>query len=69
MELVKDQVSDLKTIIDQVSAGVSVTRQVKRYTKSGDEKLLWATYTPYYDKDGDITRVMFFAFDITDMNT
>ena len=52
MELVKDQVSDLKTIIDQVSAGVSVKRQVKRYTKSGDEKLLWATYTPYYDKDG-----------------
>jgi len=67
LELVKDQQTDLLKIIQQVAEGISVKRQVKRYTKSGEIKWLSATYTPYFDKDGNITRVLFFAFDITEM--
>ncbi|NPA69120.1 MAG: PAS domain S-box protein [Chlorobi bacterium] len=64
-ELVKDQADDLYKIIDEVKSGKTVKRQVKRYTKNGEVKQLTATYTPYYDKDGNISRILFFAFDIT----
>ncbi|MCD4795054.1 MAG: PAS domain S-box protein [Bacteroidales bacterium] len=67
LDIVKDQKEDLSKIIIQVGKGIPVKRQVKRYTKNGDEKWLSATYTPYYDKDENITRVLFFAFDITEM--
>jgi PAS domain S-box-containing protein len=67
LDLVKDQQSDLLQIIKEVASGNHIKRQVKRYTKSGDVKWLSATYTPYSNKDGIITKVLFFAFDITEM--
>ena len=67
LDIVKDQKEDLSKIIKQVGKGIPVKRQVKRYTKTGEEKWLSATYTPYIDKDENITRVLFFAFDITKM--
>ncbi|MCF6367041.1 MAG: PAS domain S-box protein [Bacteroidales bacterium] len=68
-DIVKDQKEDLGLIILQVAKGIPVKTQVKRYTKSGKEKWLSATYTPYYNTEGKITRVLFFAHDITKMKT
>jgi len=65
--LVKDQRDDLKHIIEEVSKGNPIKRQVKRYTKTGEEKWFSATYTPYYNEGNKITRVLFFAHDITEM--
>lgn len=65
----KEQKEDLLNIIKQVGEGKSIKRQVKRNTKSGNEKWLSATYTPYFDKDEKITKVLFFAHDITEMKT
>jgi PAS domain S-box-containing protein len=62
LDLVKDQQSDLLQIIKEVASGNHIKRQVKRYTKSGDVKWLSATYTPYSNKDGIITKVLFFFF-------
>ncbi len=71
MDLVrdKDQKDDLSTIIKQVAKGQSIKRQIKRFTKNGEEKWLSATYTPYFDKDEKITKILFFAHDITKMKT
>ncbi len=66
-ELVKDQKEDLKHIIGEVAKGKPIKRQVKRYTKAGNEKWFSATYTPYYNTEGKVTRVLFFAHDITEM--
>lgn len=65
--LVKEQKEDLRHIIKEVSEGKAVKRQVKRFTKGGEEKWFSATYTPFYNKEGKITRVLFFAHDITDL--
>jgi len=64
-ELVKDQKEDLAHIIKEVAKGNPVKRLVKRYTKSGDEKILSATYTPYYNEKDTVSRVLFFAHDVT----
>ncbi len=71
MDLVKEknQKDDLLTIIEQVAKGQSIKRQIKRFTKKGEEKWLSATYTPYFDKDEKITKILFFAHDITKMKT
>ncbi len=68
LEIVKDQSEELKETIEKVKKGNSVKKQVKRYTKNGEEKQLTATYTPYYDKDGKISQILFFAFDITNIS-
>ncbi len=68
-DMVKDQKGDLSLIIEKVAAGQPVKRQVKRYAKSGKEKWLSATYTPYYNIEGEISRVLFFAHDITEMKS
>ncbi len=65
VEIVKDQSESLKKIIEDVKSGKTIKKEVKRYTKSGEEKQLTATYTPYYGKDGKITHILFFAFDIS----
>jgi PAS domain S-box-containing protein len=60
-DLVKDQETDLRRIIERVINGDSVHKQVKRYTKNGNPKWLSATYTPYIDADNNVTGVLFFA--------
>jgi PAS domain S-box-containing protein len=67
-ELVKQQEVDLKIILENVKNGKPIKQQIKRYTKSGEEKWLSATYTPIYNKDGKISRIIFFAHDITDLS-
>ncbi len=67
VEIVKDQSESLKKIIEDVKSGKTIKKEVKRYTKLGEEKQLTATYTPYYNKDGKITHILFFAFDISDL--
>lgn len=68
LELVQDQSESLKQIIEEVKTGKTIKKQVKRYTKNGEEKQLTATYTPYYDKEGKISQILFFAFDITNIH-
>ena len=68
-DIVKDQKEDLSLIIKQVASGKPVKRQIKRYTKTGEERWLSATYTPYYNFEGKITRVLFFAHNVTEMKT
>ncbi len=68
LELVKDQSEGLKQIIEEVKTGKTVKQKVKRYTKFGEEKQLTATYTPYYDKEGKISQILFFAFDISNVD-
>ena len=67
-ELVKDQSESLKQIIEEVKTGKTIKKEVKRYTKEGKEKTLTATYTPYFDKKGKISQILFFAFDISNIN-
>jgi len=67
-EIVKDQSESLKNIIQEVKTGKSLKREVIRYTKNGEKKQLTATYTPYYNKEGEISRILFFAFDISNID-
>ncbi len=67
-ELVKDQSESLKQIIEEVKTGKTIKKEVKRYTKDGKEKTLTATYTPYFDNEGKISQILFFAFDISNIN-
>jgi len=53
-------------IIRKVSHGESIERVVKRFTKYGEIKWLYSTYTPYYNAEGKITKILYFAFDITE---
>ncbi len=57
---------ELREIIKKVSQGEHISRIVQRQTKFGEKLWLYATYTPYRNPEGRITRVLFFAFDITD---
>ncbi len=57
---------ELREIIKKVSKGEHISKIVQRQTKYGEKLWLYATYTPYRDPEGKITRVLFFGFDITD---
>ena len=57
---------ELREIIKKVSQGEHISKIVQRQTKFGEKLWLYATYTPYRDPEGKITRILFFAFDITD---
>lgn len=57
---------ELKQNIEDVKKGKLLRKKLVRITKSGEEKQLFATYTPYYDKTGKISRIIFFALDISD---
>lgn len=67
-DIVKDQTDSLLKIIEDVKKGKTIKTQVKRYTKSGEEKHLTAVYTPYYNKERKISQILFFAFDISNVN-
>ncbi len=68
LEIVQDQSESLKQIIEEVKIGKTVKKEVKRYTKDGKEKTLTATYTPYLDKEGKISQILFFAFDLINID-
>lgn len=69
LDLVKDEKDELAKIINDVAQGKHVEKIVKRYTKFGQIRWLYASYTPFYDIDGKITKILFFAFDITETYT
>jgi len=56
---------DLVNIINTVKQGNFYEAVVKRHTKYGHEKWLFATYTPIFDKSGATSGILFFAADIT----
>ena len=66
LDLVKSERDELKQVIEKVSKGGFHEKIMKRFTKYGEEKWLLSTYTPYYDTEGNITRILYFAFDITE---
>ncbi len=66
LDLVKTERVELENIIRRVSNGESLQKIVKRYTKYGEVKWLYSTYTPYYNAEGKITKILYFAFDITE---
>ena len=61
LDLVKDQKEELMEIIEKVTHGKSIEQSVTRYTKSGEAIHMKATYSPYYNSEGKITRVIFFG--------
>lgn len=67
LDLVKTERQELEDIIKRVSEGESVEKLVKRFTKFGEEKWFYSTYTPYFDTNGNITKIIYFAFDLTEM--
>jgi len=66
LTLVKSEKAELKDIIKRVSEGEFVEKLVKRFTKYGEVKWLFSTYTPFYNIDNKITKILYFAVDITD---
>ncbi len=52
-------------MMTQVMQGKYYEKEIKRFTKNKEEKWLLASYTPYYDYDGKLSKILFFATDIT----
>jgi len=65
LTLVKSEKAELEDIIKRVSKGEFVEKLVKRFTKYGEVKWLFSTYTPFYNIDNKITKILYFAVDIT----
>lgn len=66
LDLVKSERKELEEVINKVAKGEYYEKIMKRFTKYGEVKWLYSTYTPYYDAKGKITKVLYFAFDVTD---
>ena len=67
LDLVKTEREELREVIQNVSTtGQYYEKVMKRFTKSGEVRWLLSTYTPYYNYEGKITKIMYFAFDITE---
>jgi len=58
--------ADIDAMLTQVTQGKYFEKEMKRVTKSGETKWLWCMYTPYYDSTGNISKIMFFASDISE---
>jgi PAS domain S-box-containing protein len=67
LDLVKDQREELESVIRDVRKGKYIERLMKRYTGKGEPKWLFSTYTPYYNVKGEITKIIYFAFDVSEM--
>ena len=67
LDLVKTEREELETVIKNVSTtGQFYEKEMKRFTKRGEVRWLWSTYTPYYNYEGKITKILYFAIDITE---
>ncbi len=65
-DLLKDDERDeLVKIIDNVKIGNFFEGVIRRHTKLGHEKWFLATYTPVYDEEETVEKILFFAVDIT----
>lgn len=66
-DLQKEGKEELMRIIYNVSTtGKFIEKEIQRTSKNGETHWLLATYTPYFDYEGKITKVLFFASDITE---
>ena len=63
LDMVKDKKDELKEIIDKVMQGQLIEQEVVRYTKSGQSIEMRASYSPFYNSDGEITSIIFFGFE------
>ncbi len=66
LDLVKTEREELEEVIRRVSNGEFVEKLMKRFTKYGEERWLFSTYTPFYNVDNEITKILYFAVDITE---
>ncbi len=66
LDLVRTEREELAEVIKRVSQGEYFEKIMKRFTKYGEVRWLYSTYTPYYDVNGKITKILYFAFDVTD---
>lgn len=66
LDLVKSERKELEDVINKVAKGEYYEKIMKRFAKYGEVKWLYSTYTPYYDASGKITKVLYFAFDVTE---
>lgn len=64
-DLVRDSRQEIESIMSQVLSGKYYEGEMKRISKNGDVKWFWSTYTPYYNFDGKISKILYFAIDIT----
>ena len=65
LDLVKTERSELEQVIKRVAKGEYYEKVMKRFTKYGEVRWLHSTYTPYYGTDGSVTKILYFAFDVT----
>jgi PAS domain S-box-containing protein len=66
LDLVKSEREELKQVIESASKGNFIEKVMKRYTKFGEIRWLLSTYTPFYDISGKVTKILYFAIDITE---
>lgn len=66
-DLVRSNRQELEVIMTQVMQGKYYECEMKRIAKNGDTKWFLATYTPYYNFEGKIIKILFFATDISDI--
>ena len=63
LDLVKDKKEELENIIDRVMKGDLIEQKVVRYTKTGEPIKMRASYSPFYNSEGEITSIIFFGFE------
>ncbi|MBO4772182.1 MAG: PAS domain S-box protein [Bacteroidales bacterium] len=66
MDLSPKAAQELEVMLSQVNSGKFYEKETQRLTKNGEVRWLWATYTPYYDHNGNITKILYLATDITE---
>ncbi len=66
LDLVKSERAELELVIKKVSNGEYYEKVMKRFTKYGEVRWLQSTYTPYFDTSGKVSKIIYFAIDITD---
>ena len=64
-EFIKGSREELETVMTQVLQGKFYEAETMRKTKNGETKWFLSTYTPYYNFEGTISKILFFATDIT----
>ena len=57
---------ELDLMLSTVAGGKYYEKETLRTTKNGEPRWLWATYTPYYDNNGNIVKILYLAMDITE---
>jgi PAS domain S-box-containing protein len=57
---------ELEVMLATVMDGKYYEKETMRTTKNGENKWLWATYTPYFDNNGEVVKILYFAMDVTE---